>query len=87
MDREKLIEVCPVCGNADLYYEVGGYAGTVYHCKECGYIGACVIEANEEMIEKIRENYLRGKVIESNKKSENKWDNKISVKLIIYFYT
>ncbi len=72
MDREKLIEVCPVCGNADLYYEVGGYAGTVYHCKECGYVGAFIIEANEEMIEKIRENYLRGKVIESDKKSENK---------------
>jgi uncharacterized Zn finger protein len=72
MDREKLIEVCPVCGNADLYYEVGGYVGVVYHCKECGYVGAFVIEANEEMIEKIRENYLRGKVIENNKKSENK---------------
>ncbi|AKB82523.1 hypothetical protein MSBR3_1945 [Methanosarcina barkeri 3] len=72
MDQEKLIEVCPVCGNADLYYEVGGYAGAVYHCKECGYVGAFVIEANEEMIEKIRENYLRGRVIENNKKNENK---------------
>ena len=55
LNREKLIEVCPACGNADIYYEVGGYAGMVYHCKECGYIGAFVIEANVEMIEKIRE--------------------------------
>jgi hypothetical protein len=34
-------------------YEVGGYTGTVYHCKECGYIGAFVIEADKGMIEKI----------------------------------
>jgi len=54
LTREKLIEVCPICGNADLYYEVGGYTGTLYHCKECGYIGVFVIEANKEMIEKSR---------------------------------
>ena len=59
LNREKLIEVCPACGSTAIYYEVGGYAGTVYHCKECGYIGAFVIEANEEMIEKIREKYER----------------------------
>jgi predicted RNA-binding Zn-ribbon protein involved in translation (DUF1610 family) len=59
LNREKLIEVCPVCGNTDIYYEVGGYAGTVYHCKKCGYIGAFVVEANEEMIEKIKEKYKR----------------------------
>ena len=59
LNREKLIEVCPACGSADIYYEVGGYAGTVYHCKECGYIGAFVIEANVEMIKKIREKYER----------------------------
>ncbi|MDM7918678.1 MAG: hypothetical protein QUS12_05870 [Methanosarcina sp.] len=42
-----------------MYYEVGGYAGAVYHCKECRYVGAFVIEANEEMIEKIKEKYTR----------------------------
>jgi uncharacterized Zn finger protein len=67
MNREKLIEVCPVCGNADLYYEVGGYAGTVYHCKECGYVGAFIIEANEEMIEKIREKYRHERVNKDEK--------------------
>mgnify|MGYP000927217558 FL=1 len=69
LDKEKFIEVCPVCGNADLYYEAGGYGGAVYHCKECGYVGAFVIEANEEMIEEIREKYRREKVSESNKSS------------------
>jgi len=66
LTREKLIEVCPICGNADLYYEVRGYTGTVYHCKECGYIGAFVIEANKEMIEKIQENYKREREKEIN---------------------
>ncbi len=61
LKKEKLIEVCPVCGNSDLYYEVGGYAGAVYHCKDCGYMGAFVVEGNEEMVEKIRENYKREK--------------------------
>lgn len=67
MDREILIEVCPVCGNGDLYYEVGGYAGTVYHCKECGYVGAFIIEANEEMIEKIKEKYRHERVNQDEK--------------------
>ena len=68
MDKEKLIEVCPVCGNPDVYYEAGGYTGAVYHCKECGYIGAFVIEANEEMIEEIREKYRHQREKESLKK-------------------
>lgn len=59
LSLEKLVEVCPVCGNSDVYYEAGGYAGVVYHCKECGYVGAFVIEANEELIEKIKEKYKR----------------------------
>ncbi|MGB9929159.1 MAG: hypothetical protein ACPK85_12280 [Methanosarcina sp.] len=61
MGDERLIEVCPVCANPDIYYETGGYTGAVYHCKECGYIGAFVIEANEEMIEEIREKYKKQK--------------------------
>ena len=56
-NEEELIEVCPVCGSSELYYEAGGYAGTIYHCKKCNYIGAFVIEANEEMVELIRKEY------------------------------
>jgi hypothetical protein len=54
-----------------LYYEVGAYAGTVYHCKKCGYIGAFVIEANKEMIEKIQENYKREREKEINISDES----------------
>ncbi|AEH61261.1 hypothetical protein Mzhil_1417 [Methanosalsum zhilinae DSM 4017] len=63
---EKMIKVCPVCGNSDLYYEAGGYMGMVYHCKNCGYIGSLVVEANEEMIKKIKEDYRS----EKDKKNE-----------------
>ncbi|WP_366070331.1 hypothetical protein [Methanothrix sp.] len=55
--KEHLIEVCPVCGSSDIYYEAGGYAGKLYHCKRCGYIGALVVEADSAMIEAIRSEY------------------------------
>jgi len=58
---KKMIEVCPVCGRSELYYETGGYVGKVYHCKDCGYMGALVVEADEEMIKAIKEGYKRKK--------------------------
>ncbi|MGB3906852.1 MAG: transposase [Methanomethylovorans sp.] len=54
--EEELIEVCPICGCAELYYEAGGIEG-LYHCKHCGYIGAFVIDANKEMMELIQKEY------------------------------
>ncbi|MDD4498214.1 MAG: hypothetical protein PHV51_08730 [Methanosarcinaceae archaeon] len=57
----KLVRVCPVCGSSDLYYEAGGYTGKVYHCKGCGYMGAFIVEGNEEMVEEIRAKYKREK--------------------------
>jgi predicted RNA-binding Zn-ribbon protein involved in translation (DUF1610 family) len=59
--KVKMVKVCPVCGSSRLYYEAGGYMGKVYHCKDCGYIGAFIVEANEEMIEAIKEEYERKK--------------------------
>lgn len=50
-------EVCPVCGSSDIYYEMGGYVGKVYHCKVCGYVGALIVQADLEMIRAIREEY------------------------------
>ncbi|MDG6243607.1 MAG: hypothetical protein QCH31_04340 [Methanolobus sp.] len=57
-ETEELIEVCPVCGSPDLYYEAGGIEG-LYHCKDCGYIGSFVIEANRKMRQLIRDEYER----------------------------
>lgn len=54
--EEKLIEVCPICGSPELYFEAGGVEG-LYHCKHCGYIGAFVIDANKEMMDLIQKEY------------------------------
>ena len=35
---------CPQCGSAGLYYEAGLVTGYKYHCKDCDYVGAFVIE-------------------------------------------
>ncbi|MDD4254141.1 MAG: hypothetical protein PHP59_02065 [Methanofollis sp.] len=40
---------CPTCGSTDLYQVLGGYAGTMYRCKRCGYTGSFVIESEEEL--------------------------------------
>ncbi|WP_246275888.1 hypothetical protein [Methanolobus zinderi] len=53
------MQVCPVCGSTDLYYEAGGVEG-LYHCKYCGYIGSFVVDANEEMAKLIRKEYDSG---------------------------
>lgn len=42
------ILTCPQCGSSDLYYEAGMITGKKYHCKRCDYIGAFVIEFEEE---------------------------------------
>jgi transposase-like protein len=39
---------CPRCGGTDLYEEMGGYTGTIYRCKKCGYRGAFILEIEEE---------------------------------------
>ncbi len=57
MSSKKPTEVCPVCGSTDLYYEAGGYTGNIYHCKNCGYMGALIVEADEEMVRAIKEDY------------------------------
>ena len=39
---------CPRCGGTDIYEEIGGYAGTIYRCKKCGYRGAFIVEVEDE---------------------------------------
>ena len=59
MEKEEETKVCPVCGSVDLYYEAGETVGFVYHCKNCGYIGSLVIEANKEMVQAIKDEYAK----------------------------
>ena len=35
---------CPHCGSTEIYYEIGGITGQIYHCHKCDYVGALVIE-------------------------------------------
>jgi len=39
---------CPVCGSKRVFMDLGGYIGTRYRCKDCGYRGALVIEEEDE---------------------------------------
>jgi RNA polymerase subunit RPABC4/transcription elongation factor Spt4 len=61
MKPDIIQEVCPVCGSSDLYLEAGGYTGKIYHCKNCDYIGALIVEADGEMAKAIREDYEQKK--------------------------
>ncbi len=61
LNPEKLIEVCPMCGSSNVDYEVGGYIGKVYHCKDCDYTGALILEADKELIDAIKEDFKKEK--------------------------
>ncbi len=39
---------CPICGSCEIYPVAGGYIGPVYLCKNCGYRGSLVLEAEDE---------------------------------------
>jgi len=39
---------CPKCGSIRIHAVIGGYAGWIYRCKECGYEGAFVIDYDED---------------------------------------
>jgi transposase-like protein len=49
--RKKKILICPHCGGSNLYYEAGLITGYKYHCKDCHYIGAFVIEKEIDLEE------------------------------------
>ncbi|HQD26203.1 MULTISPECIES: TFIIB-type zinc ribbon-containing protein [Methanoculleus] len=38
---------CPVCRSTEIYWEARGLYATLYHCKQCGYQGAFVLECEE----------------------------------------
>lgn len=44
MSKGRTVLTCPQCGGTGLYYEAGLVTGYKYHCKDCDYVGAFVIE-------------------------------------------
>lgn len=43
-ENPKRVLRCPQCGGTNLYYENALITGYKYHCKDCDYIGALIIE-------------------------------------------
>jgi predicted RNA-binding Zn-ribbon protein involved in translation (DUF1610 family) len=44
LGKRMVTQICPDCGNDELYYEGGLMTGHVYHCKKCDYVGSFVLE-------------------------------------------
>ncbi len=44
LGNRMVTQICPECGNDELYYEGGFITGHVYHCKRCDYVGSFVLE-------------------------------------------
>ncbi|MEE8198116.1 MAG: hypothetical protein V3R48_00170 [Thermoplasmata archaeon] len=40
--------ICPECSSSNLYWEAGMIAGQLYHCRDCDYVGAFVVELEPE---------------------------------------
>ena len=46
--RTDSVLVCPQCNSTDVTYYMGLKTGVQYQCKECGYVGAFIIERDKE---------------------------------------
>lgn len=47
--RRQKVLTCPHCQGHDLYYENAMITGIKYHCKDCDYVGAFIIEQEVEL--------------------------------------
>ena len=45
--------LCPVCLSGRIVFHLGGYAGVIYKCQDCGYVGPIVLEVDKEEYEKL----------------------------------
>lgn len=45
------VRTCPDCGSTELVPEAGFMTGYKYHCQDCDYVGALVIEQDIERSE------------------------------------
>ena len=53
MPHDKL-QVCPKCLGTRIDLYLGGYAGKLYRCLDCGYVSAIIIETTYESYESLR---------------------------------
>lgn len=57
MRKKIALKFCPICGSPNIEW-VLPQTWSKWQCRDCGYIGALVIE-DGEIAEKIREKYLK----------------------------
>ena len=55
------VKRCPQCGSSDIIYENALVTGYKYHCKNCDYIGALVLEEDYDVDEILKEEEGEGK--------------------------
>jgi len=53
--------ICPLCGSTRIHLVVGGMTGYLYRCRDCDYQGAIRLEANEDMVRAVRDEYKKQK--------------------------
>jgi predicted RNA-binding Zn-ribbon protein involved in translation (DUF1610 family) len=51
LGKRVVTQICPECGNDELYYEGGFMTGHVYHCKRCDYVGSFILEKELDLKE------------------------------------
>jgi len=44
MEEDREVLVCPVCYSLKIDLYLGGYAGKIYRCLDCGYTGALILK-------------------------------------------
>jgi hypothetical protein len=73
MSKSVVLLQCPQCKSPNIFYDLGGMTGRVYHCHDCDYIGPVVIELEltEEEIEAMEEERAAksGEAVQPEKKS------------------
>jgi len=54
------LQVCPKCLGTRIDLYLGGYAGKLYRCLDCGYVGAIIIETTYESYVNLRKQIEEG---------------------------
>ncbi len=49
--KKMKVLTCPQCGGYNVYYEAGMTTGAKYHCQDCDYLGALVVEKDISVID------------------------------------
>jgi hypothetical protein len=71
MSKPVVLLQCPQCKSPNIFYDLGGMTGRVYHCHDCDYIGPVVIElelTEDEVRALEEERVAKGQAVEEKKK-------------------